>query len=188
MLPVVPFQEKHGTIECSIELYDLKEQKIVILKGKVSSMNQSPYKVEFRYPVGSKERLLFEEEIKEEQPLNLDFKCKITAGAQIQKSNTFAITLQESNNIRLKEKLFGPANESYVTRDQLTELSNEVNSYFNVFENYQIAEDQFSSAFVENMISIAGQTSFKPVSFDDACTGIIAFKKTLNFKRIKNVY
>jgi hypothetical protein len=156
-----------NTIECSIELYDLKEQKIVILKGKVSSMNQSPYKVEFRYPVGSKERLLFEEEIKE-QPLNLDFKCTITAGAQIQKSNTFAITLQESNNIRLKEKLFGPANESYVTRDQLTELSNEVDSYFNVVENYQIPQDQFSSNFVENLITLAGQTTFKPVSFDDA--------------------
>jgi hypothetical protein len=156
-----------NTIECSIELYDLKEQKIVILKGKVFNLKQSPYKVEFKYPSGTKERLLFQEEIKEE-PINVEFKCTITSGAQIQKSNTFSITVQESNNIRLSDKLFGPANESYVTRDQLTELSNEVNSYFNVVENYQIPQDQFSSAFVENLISLTGQTTFKPVSFDEA--------------------
>jgi hypothetical protein len=156
-----------NTIECNIELYDLKEQKILILKGKVFNMNQSPYKVEFKYPVGTKDRLFFEQEIKEE-PLNLEFKCTITAGTQIQKSNTFTITLQESNNIRLSEKLFGPANESFVTRDQLTELSNEVNSYFTVVENYQIPQDQFSSAFVENLITLTGQTTFNPVSFDDA--------------------
>jgi hypothetical protein len=150
-------------------------------------MNRSPYKVEFKYPVGAKERLLFEEVIKQ-QPIKLNFQWSITAGAQIQKSNTSRITLQESNNIKLSEKLFGPASEAYVTRDQMTELSNEVYSYFNVVETYEMPQDQFSSAFVENMISIAGQTSFKPVSFDDACTGIIAFKKTLNFKRIKNVY
>jgi len=160
-----------NTIECSIELYDLKEQKIHLLKGKVFGLGQSPYKVDFKYPVGTKERLLFEEEIKEE-PVNLEFICSITAGAQIQKSNTFTITVQESNNIRLKEKLFGPANESYVTRDQLTELSNEIDSYFNVIENYQIPQNQFSSAFVENMISLAGQTTFKPVSFEDALNSL----------------
>jgi hypothetical protein len=80
--------------------------------------------------------------------------------------------VQESNNIRLKEKLFGPANESYVARDQLTELSNEIDSYFNVIENYQIPQDQFSSAFVENMISLAGQTTFRPVSFEDALNSL----------------
>ncbi len=156
-----------NTIECFVELYDIQEQKISLLKGKVFNLNKPPYKVEFKYPIGSKERKLFEEEIKTE-PIDLEFKCTVTAGAQIQKSNTFTITLQESNNIRLVDKLFGPANESYVSRDQLTELSNEVDSYFNVVENYQVSQDQLSSAFVENLISLTGQTTFKPVSFDDA--------------------
>jgi len=156
-----------NTIECIIELYDTKEQKIVVLKGKVFNLNKAPYKVDFKYPVGTKERFLFEETINQNS-YDFEFQCSITSGAQVQKSNTFTITVQESNNIRLSEKLFGPANESYVTRDQLTELSNEVNSYFNVVENYQMSQDQFSSSFVENLISIAGQTTFKPVSFDDA--------------------
>ena len=113
-----------NTIECKVELFDQKEQKSVILIGKVNDTNQSPYELEFKYPKGSKERSLFEDEIKS-NPIDLKFQCKITAGAQVQKSNTFTITLQESNNIKLSEKLFGPANEAYVARDQLTELSSE---------------------------------------------------------------
>jgi hypothetical protein len=166
-------------IKCTIKLYDFKEKKIVSLNGKVININQAPYKIDFEYPIGTKERLLFEEEIKEE-PLDLEFVCSITAGAQIEKSNTFTITLQESNNLKLSEKLFGPANESFVTRDQLTELSNEVNSYFNVVEKYQMPQDQFSSAFVENLISQAGQTSFKPVSFDEALKSLS--KYSINFE------
>ena len=174
-----------NTIECSIELYDSREFKFYILKGKVFNFLRSPYKVEFKYPIGTKERTLFEEEIETEP--NLEFKCTVTAGAQIQKSNTFTITLQESN-IRLSEKLFGPANESYVTREQLTELSDEVNSYFNVVENYQIPQDQFNSAFVENLISLTGQTTFRPVSFDDALNSLskysLDFSNDLNANQI----
>lgn len=173
-------------LKCSIELYDSRELKFYILKGKVFNFIRSPYKVEFKYPIGTKERTLFEEEIETEP--NLEFKCTVTAGAQIQKSNTFTITLQESNNIRLSEKLFGPANESYVTREQLTELSDEVNSYFNVVENYQIPQDQFNSAFVENLISLTGQTTFKPVSFDDALNSLskysLDFSNDLNANQI----
>jgi hypothetical protein len=73
-----------------------------------------------------------------------------------------------------------PANESYVTRDQLTELSNEVNSYFNVVENYQISEDQFSSVFVEHLITLSGQTSFNPVNFNDALQQLS--KYSINFE------
>ncbi len=142
-----------------------------ILKGKVFNINQSPYKVEFKYPLGTKERLLFQEEIKDES-MNIEFKCSITAGAQTKKQNTFTITLQDSNNIRLSDKLFGPASEAYVTRDQLTELSNEVNSYFNVVEDYQVSQDQFSSTFVSDLISLTGETSFKPVSFEDALASL----------------
>jgi hypothetical protein len=156
-----------NTIECNIDLYDSIEQKVVILKGKVFNLNRSPYKVDFRYPAGSKERSLFEETISQDE-YYLEFQCTITSGTETKKSNTFAITVQESNNIRLKEKLFGPANEAYVTRDQLSELSNELYFHFDVVESYQISQDQFSSDFVENMISLAGQTTFKPVSFDDA--------------------
>jgi hypothetical protein len=155
------------SIECSIELYDSKEKKSVFLKGKVFNSNIAPYKVDFKYTIGSKDRLLFEQTVNQNSN-DFEFQCTITSGTLRQKSNTFTISVQESNNIKLSDKLFGPANESYVTRDQLTELSNEVNSYFSVVESYQIPEDQFSSAFVENLISLAGQTTFTPVSFNEA--------------------
>jgi hypothetical protein len=152
-------------------LFDQKEQKSVILIGKVNDTNQSPYELEFKYPKGSKERSLFEDEIKS-NPIDLKFQCKITAGAQVQKSNTFTITLQESNNIKLSEKLFGPANEAYVARDQLTELSSEIYSHFSVVEDYEIQQDQFSSAFVENLITLTGEATFKPFNFEDVVNSL----------------
>ena len=173
-------------IECSIELYDLKENKIHVLKGKVFNRNLAPYELEFKYPIGTKERLLFQEEVKDS--IKLNFKCLITAGAQTRKQNTFTITLQDNNNFRLTDKLFGPANESFVTRDQLTELSNEVYSYFNVVEDYQVPQDQFSSTFVDDLITLTGQTAFKPVSFDDALTSLskysLDFSGDLNANKI----
>lgn len=39
-----------NAVDCRIELYDLIQQKLVTLKGKVFNLNQSPYKVEFKYP------------------------------------------------------------------------------------------------------------------------------------------
>ncbi len=154
-------------IQCSIKLYDQETKKAVLLRGNVFDLIQSPYLVDFEYSIDTKERLLFEQEIKNE-PIKFNFQCSISAGAKITKTNTFSITVEESNNIRLSEKLFGPASEAYVTRDQLTQLSNEVNSVFNVVETYEMPQDQFSSAFVDNIISLAGQTTFNPVSFDDA--------------------
>jgi hypothetical protein len=41
-------------------------------------MNQSPYKVDFKYPIGTKERLLFQEEIKDESLKN-NFSSKLLA-------------------------------------------------------------------------------------------------------------
>jgi len=68
--------------------------------------------------------------------------------------------------------LFGPANEVYVNRSQLTELSNEVYSYFDIIENYQIEQDKFSSAFVESLILLTGENSFRHVSFEDALSSL----------------
>ena len=156
-----------NAIECTIELVDQKNKKHFLV-GKVLDKNQSPYELVFKYLKDSKERLLFEEEIKSSNPIDLKFECKITAGAYMQKSNTFTITLQESNRMRLSEKVFGPSNEVNVTRNQLAELGNEVYSCFNVVQDYQIPEETFSSAFVDNIIALTGQTTFKPVSFQDA--------------------
>ena len=83
-----------NTIECYVELYDIVEQKIKVLKGKgkVFNLNRSPYKVEFKYPIGTKERKLFKEKEMKEDLVDLEFKCTVTACAQIQKTNTFTIT------------------------------------------------------------------------------------------------
>jgi hypothetical protein len=181
-IPVSPSQFldiKAKKIECDLKLYDDKENKVVVLKGQVFDLNQSPYEVHFDYTKGSKERIFFEEKIKI-KPVEFNFKCTLLAGALSNKFNTLTITVQDSNNFKFSEKLFGPASEAYVTRDQLTELSNEVNSYFKVVETYETNEAQFSTDFVQNLISLAGQTTFNPVSFDEALKSLS--KYSINFE------
>jgi len=170
---------KAKKIECDLKLYDDKENKVVVLKGQVFDLNQSPYEVHFDYTKGSRERTFFEEKIKI-KPVEFNFKCSVLAGALSNKFNTLTITVQDSNNFKFSEKLFGKANDAYVTRDQLTELSNEVNSYFKVVETYETNEAQFSTDFVQNLISLAGQTTFNPVGIDDALKSLS--KYSFNFE------
>jgi hypothetical protein len=77
------------------------------------------------------------------------------------------LTLQERNNIRLSEKLFGPANQVYVSRDhQLTDLSNEIYSYFNTITIYH--KMSLVWHLLKISISLTSEASFKHVSFEDA--------------------
>jgi hypothetical protein len=97
---------KINQCECSLDLLD-KYRKINVLKGKVKDFTKSPYQVVFDYTINTPQRILFEEEIKNlaNYP-SLNFKCTITAGAQIKKANTFTISLDESNQIGLFDQLF----------------------------------------------------------------------------------
>jgi hypothetical protein len=161
----------------------------------------------FKYQIGSKEHLLFEQKIKQD-PIKLNFRCSITARAQIKKTNTFTISLKDINDFRLSDKLFGPANESFVTREQLNELSGELYSYFNVVEDYQMPQDQFNSTLVvhphhmlkvirindqlkelntysENKIRYEFEGNrIVPKSIQVSKLQASSFKQTLNFSRI----
>jgi len=153
-------------IKCSVKVFNEITGKIVILNGKAADFYSSPYEISFEYVRNSEERKLFEKAINASEPLNLE--CAFTIGAETKRSNVFSITLQQSNSISLVDNLFGPADSAYVTRNQTSELANEVYTKLNVLEDYQVSSEQFDKDFVNDLVTLVGSGAFEPVAFDDA--------------------
>lgn len=142
--------------ECSTILYDDGGYKN-ILKGKVTDFRNFPLRMDFVAPLGSHDRRLFEEALKE-SVADFQFHCTMeSSGAKLIKTNTLTINADQLQQIGLEEKLFGPAGNNgksdvFVTRDQMSELSSEMYSALNIVEDYQMPEHQFKEAFIEEII------------------------------------
>lgn len=152
------------SVDCAINIYD--NDNLVILKGNVIDFVNLPYEIQFKYFPNAPERKAFEKRIKSKD--SLDFECEVTSGTKIKRTNTFTLTLDEINNMQLIDQLFGPASEIYVSRQQLTNLANDIYLSMNVIEDYQIAGDQFSSNFVDELIRITSTGAFQEVLLSDA--------------------
>ena len=167
-------------INCAFNILNTYN-KAVILKGKFYDLGTSIYQIRFLYEKGNEYRIAFEDYLKNQvnqEELHID--CKLTSGAQKQKTNTFTLTTNQINKLNLVDKLFGNASEKFLTRDQMTQLSYEINNNFKVVENYQMSEYQFSKTFIESLIGLGTDSAFKPVSFEKALESLS--KYSMNFK------
>ena len=72
-------------------------------------------------------------------------------------------------------KLFGDADSAYVTRNQMDQFSQEIYSSMDVYEQYEIPDDQFSTVFVEDLIKQTADHGFESVPFEEAINGISRF-------------
>jgi len=157
---------------CHLKIRNTETKKNLYLKGCVIDFLSSPYELIFDYPIDSDESVLLKDKIKNIKRSHLNLNCTAYAGSSVKKTNTFKISLQENNQMGLEDKLFGDARETYVTRDQLTKLSQEIQSNINVAEDYQISNDQFSQIFVEDIIKLVSNDGLKSVPFEDALKSI----------------
>lgn len=167
---------KPNIVECLSKIYDKKTRKSFILKGKVFDFVSSPFQIQFPYEFDAPETLAVKKKISLSSSIEL--KCTVTAGSQIKKTNAFSLSTQEINDLKLEEKLFGDANETYISRDQLSELADQVYANFNIVEDYQMAREQFNRDFIDNLIVLTGE-NFKFVDFNDALESLSKF--TLDF-------
>lgn len=90
---------KPNTIECLSRLYDRKTQKRFILKGKVVDFISSPFQIKFPYEFNAPETMAAKEKIA--QNSNIEIECKVTAGSQIKKTNSFSLSVQEINDLKV---------------------------------------------------------------------------------------
>lgn len=74
----------------------------------------------------------------------------------LKKENSFVLRASELQKMGFEDKLLGPKMPaSYVTRNQLTQLSSEVFANLNVHEEYEVPEYKFNTAFVDVILCAA---------------------------------
>lgn len=66
----------------------------------------------------------------------------------------------------MDDKLFGNANEVYVSRNQMANLAADMYGKLDIYEDYEMEEKEFSQAFVEEMIKQTSEGLFGPIEFD----------------------
>jgi hypothetical protein len=134
------------------------------IKGKVKDFRKFPLRMTFDAPEGSTEREVLEKHLKQgNKNTDLEFNCKLSTVSNIVKINTLSITSSQFQELEIKEKLLGPASSAYVSREQINQLSGEVFSSLNVFEEYEMPEYQFQQNFVDDFIKLATEENFQQV-------------------------
>jgi microcystin-dependent protein len=158
---------------CNLEIFDNLQRKHIKLKGFSRNSREYPLRVDFFYSKFDEERMALEERIKMmQQDDGLDefsFDCEFETMGKKSKKNILKITLDQLNDLNLLDEIFGPNNENvYLTRNQMTELSDSIYGSLKIEEIYEITEHEFRDKFISNLIELVADSSFKNVDFDSA--------------------
>ena len=144
----------------------------MVLNGQVRQFNEYPLRLDFvntRVKDGCITRHLLEN-IDED----LSFECNIAANSKLVKQNVLKIKAEQFNEDGLVDKLFGPADQVFVTREQMASLSSNMISNLNILEEYEIPESA-SYSLAQTMIDeILKQINakFTKMPFDEAIKGL----------------
>ncbi len=144
------------------------------ITGIVKNFRDFPLRMDFKAPKGSKEREVLDSYLNQGN-MDLEFICKLTSGSHTVVTNTLAISSSQFQEMRIKEKLLGPASSVYVNRQQLNLLTGQLYSSLNVFEEYEIPEFQFQQNFVEDFIRQASDQHFHQVPALEALKDLSSF-------------
>ena len=134
------------------------------IKGKVEDFRKFPLRMDFDAPEGSTERETLKLHLQQgSKNVDLKFSCKLSTVSNIVKINTLSISNSQFQELEIKEKLLGPASSAYISREQMNQLSGELYSSLNVFEEYEMPEYRFQQNFVEDFIKLATADHFQQI-------------------------
>jgi hypothetical protein len=135
-----------------------------LIKGKVEDFRKFPLRMDFDAPEGSTEREALKLQLQQSSKnVDLKFSCKLSTVSNIVKINTLSISNSQFQELEIKEKLLGPASSAYISREQMNQLSGELYSSLNVFEEYEMPEYRFQQNFVEDFIKLATADHFQQI-------------------------
>ena len=157
--------------KCKLKI-ECDEEKLNLM-GQVNDMKTFPLRLFFEFGQAENEECIQNYILENEN--NLELKCEVTTGARSAKTNSFSINFSSENNNELVNKLFWDGDSAYVTRNQMDQFSQEIYSSMDVFEQYEIPDDQFNTVFVEDLIKQTADHGFESVPFDEAINGISKF-------------
>jgi hypothetical protein len=98
----------------------------------------------------------------------IDIKCTVTKLGKQSKKNTLTIEYNQLADYNIIDKLFGDSESTYVLRNQISDLSQEVFNTLRIREEYEIGEKAFKENFVDDLIKKASESMYKPVDFNKA--------------------
>ena len=155
-----------SSIKCSIDLICPYKNttRITRLIGKVENYRVFPLRIEFD---ADRNQLSCLESVDKEGH-EIDIKCTVTKLGKQSKKNTLTIEYNQLADNNIIDKLFGDAESTYVLRNQISDLSQEVFSTLRIREEYEIGEKAFKENFVDDLIKKASESMYKPVDFNKA--------------------
>lgn len=154
--------------QCNLNLFSNNIKMVLI--GEVTEFQTFPLRMNFWAPVNSKERLAFQKRLLEtesEEYADLILGCEIASNGKEMKTSRLTLSPNLLNRLDIPEKLFAAANTTYVTRDQMSNLADELYTSLNIVEEYQMQMNQFNENFVFDLISQTAINSFNQITFDE---------------------
>lgn len=95
--------------------------------------------------------------------LDLAIDCVIASQGRMARVNTLTISASQIVQMDLTDQVFGDANSSYVSRDQLTSINGHVYNSLNIVEDYEMSEYEFSQVFIDDFIKQTSATTLAHV-------------------------
>jgi hypothetical protein len=143
------------------------------IKGTVEDFRNFPLRIKFHAPKGSPGREVVKTYL--QQNNDMEFSCKLSTVSHTVKINTLSISSSKFQEMGIQEKLLGPASSVYVSREQLNLLAGQLYSTLNIFEEYEMPENQFNPKFVEDFVRLATDQQFQHVPAMQALMELSSF-------------
>jgi hypothetical protein len=136
-------------------------------------------RIDFFSPISNfEDRHAFVKRLQHDEDITLS--CEIgSSGGKIDRVNSFTISANQMSQMQLSDDLFGLANSTYVSREQMSKLSSKIFSQMSILEEYQMPEYQFKESFIEDFIKQTAEVFFKQINLNDALATIS--KYSINF-------
>ena len=125
-------------------------------------------------------RELFEK-MEKNLALDLNIECEIEDGGVEKNKNILRIDFNQMNSLNIAEKLFGPASQIFVTREQMSDLAIDMYSNLNIVEEYELPIYKFNEEFIEGLIKQAATEHFRQIPIDEALQALS--KYSTNFDK-----
>ncbi|RNA30085.1 tail fiber [Brachionus plicatilis] len=171
-----------SNFECEFTITDVRKK--FTYEGKAHQLNSPQIEVFFYVPKGSEERKVFDQTNDD-----IRFFCKaVRSVAKKYKKNRLFISAEQIQDLNIENEIFGPANEVYLTRNQINNLASKIYRSLNIFEEYEhMLQSEFSADFISHLIKKATNSIERNVDIDYALKKLSPFsmKKDLEPNVIK---
>ena len=93
----------------------------------------------------------------------------------VKKENALVITASQLNEFDVTESLFGPKDQVFVTREQMSRLVSRLYTNLHIFEDCEVSEDSFGQSFIETIVNEATSQAFKTVPIEEVLQSLSPF-------------